>query len=111
MVRKHELREMFNAIKKRFAEEEKALKAKESKEVTHEYLLKAIESINSYFENNAESQFIVQVVSKTGNTSAANSAIQHIKSLKDKAALFMAVDPESSKITHMCVVSPVSLQV
>jgi hypothetical protein len=71
--------------------------------------LKAIESINSYFEKNVESSFIVQVVSKTGNTSAANSAIQHIKSLKDKAALFMAVDQDSSKITHMCVVSPVSL--
>jgi hypothetical protein len=33
VVRKHELREMFNDIKKKFAEEEKALKAKESKEV------------------------------------------------------------------------------
>ena len=49
------------------------------------------------------------MVSKTGNASAANSAIQHVKSLKDKAALFMAVDPESSKITHMCVVSPVNI--
>ena len=35
LSRKHELREIFGGIKKRFAEEEKALKAKESKEVKH----------------------------------------------------------------------------
>ena len=33
ILRKHELREMFTTIKKRFADEDKALKAKESKEV------------------------------------------------------------------------------
>ena len=65
--------------------------------------------INQYFEANANYPFIVKIVSKTGNTSAANSAIQHVKSLKDKAALFIAIDPESSKVTHMCIVAPVSL--
>lgn len=42
-----------------------------------------------------------------GNTKALTSAIQHVKGLKDKAALLVTVDKEPGKVNHMSVVAQV----
>ncbi|KAI8929027.1 tRNA synthetases class II (A)-domain-containing protein [Entophlyctis helioformis] len=97
LLRKHKLKETFAAIKKDFDDKEKARKTRESKE--------AVDSVKAYFDANPDKPLYVAVINKTGNTKALSQAIAHVKTLKDKGALLVAVDPEANKVTHHCVVA------
>jgi alanyl-tRNA synthetase len=99
LIQKHELKEKFNSIKKKFLEEDKLKKARESKE--------AVEWVKTYFDENPDSLFVVRNIPVGSNTKALNAALQHVKTLKDKAAMFATVDAETQKVHHMCVVSNV----
>ncbi|EGF82402.1 hypothetical protein BATDEDRAFT_32863 [Batrachochytrium dendrobatidis JAM81] len=96
VLRKHSLKETFSAIKKDFDDKDKARKALESKE--------AVDTVKSFFEANPEKTVFVSVINQSGNTKALAQAIAHVRTLKDKAAMLIAVDPETSKVAHQCIV-------
>lgn len=59
LLRKHKLRQEFASIKKAFDDADKARKAKEMKE--------AAERVKSFFEQNPEAPFLVEVLPYGGN--------------------------------------------
>jgi alanyl-tRNA synthetase len=66
-----------------------------------------VDWVKTYFEANPDAAFVVTNLNVGGNTKAISSAIQHVKGMPDKAALFVSVDPETQKVSHMSVVPSV----
>jgi alanyl-tRNA synthetase len=66
-----------------------------------------VDWVKSYFESNPDASFVVTDLNVGGNTKAISSAIQHVKGMSDKAALFVSVDPETQKVSHMSIVPSV----
>ena len=95
-VAKQKFREEYNAIKKAFDDSEKARKAAEIKEVT--------EFVKTEVEKNPEAKYFVLRLNAGNNSKAVAGAINYIKNLKNKAALFISVDESSSRVSHQCVV-------
>ncbi|TPX68918.1 alanine---tRNA ligase [Spizellomyces sp. 'palustris'] len=96
VLRKHKLRQAFAVIKKEFDDQDKARKAKEMKEAT--------ERVKTYFDQNPDVPFLVEVLPYGGNTKALAKAIEAVKGLKTKAAMLLTVDAESSKVSYQCIV-------
>ncbi len=67
----------------------------------------AVDWVKTYFDTHPDAPFVIQVMPMGGNTKALTSAIQHVKGLKDKAALLVTVDQEAGKVNHMSVVAQV----
>lgn len=95
-ITKHKFREEYNAIKKAFDDSEKARKAAEIKETT--------EFVKSEIEKNPEAKYIVLRLNVGNNTKAIAGALNYVKNLKTKAALFIAVDENAKRVNHQCVV-------
>ncbi|KAJ1337018.1 alanine-tRNA ligase [Batrachochytrium salamandrivorans] len=96
VLRKYKLKETFAAIKKDFDDRDKARKARESKD--------AIDIVKAFFDENPEKDVFVSVINHSGNSKALSQAIAHVRTLKDKAAMLIAVDPEGGKVAHQCIV-------
>ncbi|KAL2915683.1 Alanine--tRNA ligase [Polyrhizophydium stewartii] len=97
LLRKQQLKEVFAAIKKDFDDKDKARKARESKE--------AVEAVKAFFEANPDEPVFVAVINRSGNNKALSQAIQHVRSLPNKGAMLLAVDPAGGKVAHQCVVA------
>ena len=97
-VRKSQLRDLFDQIKKQFDDEDKARKAREGKE--------AVESVKKYFEENPDSKYFVAVINRSGNTKALGQAINQARG-SDKATMLFSVDESSGKVAHQCIIPKV----
>lgn len=93
---KHKFREEYDSIKKAFDDNEKARKAAEIKETT--------EFVKAEIEKNAEAKYIVLRLNVGSNNKAIAGAINYVKNLKTKAALFISVDEATKRVSHQCVV-------
>ncbi|KAJ1542196.1 Alanine--tRNA ligase, partial [Nowakowskiella sp. JEL0078] len=96
-VRKNKLREEFAVVKSVFAEADKVKKAKDAKE--------SVDGVNDYFVSNPETEFLVRVLNVGSNTKAIAQAITHVKGLKNKSALLLAVDTDAGKVALQSVVA------
>jgi alanyl-tRNA synthetase len=95
-VAKQKYREEYNAVKKAFDDSEKARKAAQIKEVT--------EFVKTEVEKNPEAKYVVLRLNAGNNSKAVAGAINYIKGLKNKAALFISVDEASGRVSHQCIV-------
>lgn len=95
-VTKQKYREEYNAVKKAFDDSEKARKAAQIKEVT--------EFVKNEVEKNPEAKYVVLRLNAGNNSKAVAGAINYIKGLKNKAALFISVDEASGRVSHQCIV-------
>ncbi|CAG8606538.1 7151_t:CDS:10 [Cetraspora pellucida] len=96
-LKKSEYRETLNELRKVFNDSDRAKKAAQTKEV--------IDIINSYFEKNPESPYIIKLLDVGSNTKAIAGGISHCKAnLKDKAAYLFSIDETSSRVAHSCIV-------
>ncbi|CAG8566504.1 3994_t:CDS:10 [Ambispora leptoticha] len=96
-VRKAEFRDTLNVLRKKFADADKALKAAQTKEV--------VDSINTYFSENPNVNFIIKQLNIGSNAKAIAAAITQAKqNHPDKAAYLFAIDDISNRVSHSCVV-------
>jgi len=95
-VAKQKFRDEYNAVKKAFDDSEKARKAAQIKEVT--------EFVKTEVEKNPEAKYVVLRLEAGNNSKAIAGAVNYIKSLKNKAALFVSVDESSGRVSHQCIV-------
>jgi alanyl-tRNA synthetase len=102
-VDKARLRELFNEIKRQFTEAEKARKAAE--------VNLAVDAVKAALEKDPNTTVLVQRLDVGSNTKAILAAIQHVKSLPDKAAYFFSVDETARRVTHQCYVPKVGCRV
>ncbi|GBB93113.1 hypothetical protein RclHR1_02110012 [Rhizophagus clarus] len=97
-LKKAELREKLQGLKKAFAEADKAQKAAQTKE--------AVDAINTYFNQNPDIPYLVKKLDV--ESKAIANAIAHVKTnLKDKALYIFSVDESSGRITHSCCVGKI----
>jgi alanyl-tRNA synthetase len=86
----------FAALKKQFIASEKVRLAKETKEV--------VDQVKLFFTENPDKKVLVRNVGAASGK-ALSQALIHVKSLKDCAALLIAVDSsDESKVVHHCYV-------
>jgi alanyl-tRNA synthetase len=95
-VAKQKYRDEYNAIKKAFDDSEKARKAAQIKEVT--------EFVKTEVEKNPDAKYFVLRLEAGNNSKAVAGAVNYIKGLKDKAALFISVDEAAGRVSHQCIV-------
>ncbi|KAJ1965720.1 Alanine--tRNA ligase, partial [Dimargaris xerosporica] len=81
----------------RFDDADKAQKAEQVKQA----LTKVQEALAAVSEDQA---YIVCQLDVQGNAKALSNAIQHVKSLKSKAAYLISPDTKNGRVAHQCVV-------
>lgn len=96
-VKKDEMRNVLNNLKKAIDEKERKLKAAVAEKV--------VERAKELCEANPDAAFLVYQLEAYSNTKALDSALKQVqKSNKDTSALFVSVDPDSKKIFSLASV-------
>ncbi|RKP10011.1 alanyl-tRNA synthetase [Thamnocephalis sphaerospora] len=93
---KARLRDIFGEIKRQFTEAEKARKAAE--------ITLAVEAVKAAVEKAPDAEVLVQRLEVGNNAKAVLAAVQHVKSLPNKAAYFFSVDEAAGRVSHQCYV-------
>ncbi|KAF9894181.1 Alanine--tRNA ligase [Aspergillus nanangensis] len=99
-VQKSKFRERFTRINKQILDAQKAQQKLESK--------KALDAINSYFEDpaNQEKSWLVAKLPISANSKAVSEALNHVKSkMQDKSVYVLATDTNVGRVAHGCYVS------
>ncbi|KAJ1655886.1 Alanine--tRNA ligase [Dispira simplex] len=93
---KYTFRQRYDAVKASFDKAEKARKANQVKQ--------AVDEVQAVLAKDPEAEFIVCQLNVESNTKALSGAIQHIKSLKTKAAFLFSADMANGRVAHQCLV-------
>ncbi|KAJ2801952.1 Alanine--tRNA ligase [Coemansia guatemalensis] len=91
---KHQLRQVFDGIKRQHVEADKAAKALVAKQIS--------EQVHSAIEQNPDQEAFVFRFDAAGKALAQMAT--YIKGLKNKAAYFISVDESAGRVAHQCVV-------
>ncbi|KAJ3392538.1 Alanine--tRNA ligase [Chytriomyces hyalinus] len=96
-VSKAEFRKDFADLKKIFDDADKSRKLQEVKD--------AVEKVKAVFDANASLKYVVMNLNVGGNAKALSSAVQHVKTLTGKSALFISVDKDAGKVSYSAIVA------
>ncbi|TPX70949.1 alanine---tRNA ligase [Chytriomyces confervae] len=96
-VSKAEFRKDFADLKKIFDDADKSRKLQEVKD--------AVEKVKAVFDANASLKYVVMNLNVGGNAKALSSAVQHVKTLSGKSALFISVDKDAGKVSYSAIVA------
>ncbi|KAM3583534.1 Alanine--tRNA ligase [Umbelopsis sp. WA50703] len=95
-VNKADFRTQFEKIKKAHMDAEKVRSAAQQKEM--------IDSLDKYFEENPNAQFIIKNVNVGGNNKAIGAAINHVKANHKQKAIYL-FSVASGRVMHQCLVT------